>query len=358
MSAAAQLFGLDLPNNWKVIAPVPRSAAGTGGHFSHSYIVEKSEATNNGGLVKTRGFLKAFDFSDAFEPGVDTIQELQNLTNAYEHEREVLEHCAGRRLANVVLAIDHGHVQVPGMNIIEGRVFYLIFEMADGDVRIQMDKSTACDSVWCMHALRQICLGLWQVHREMIAHQDTKPSNVLAYGGSTFKIADFGCSSRKGITSPRDKLNIAGDRTYSPPELLYGYTDPDFVARRIGCDLYMFGNLAAFLFSGTNVTASLKRHLDPQHHHRNWNGTYEEVLPYVSAAFSRVISDLNSVIEADVAKDVIPLIQELCHPDIRRRGHPRGIGRRDQYSLERYVSRLDRIVRELEVRTRIQRNQR
>ncbi len=60
----------------------------------------------------------------------------------------------------------------------EGRVYYLIFEMADGDVRVQMDLNTACDGIWCMQVLKEVTLALWQIHREMIAHQDPKPSSM------------------------------------------------------------------------------------------------------------------------------------------------------------------------------------
>lgn len=49
-----------------------------------------------------------------------------------------------------------------------------------------------------MRAIKDVTHGLHQIHKEMIAHQDTKPSNVLAYGDRGFKIADFGRSSRRG----------------------------------------------------------------------------------------------------------------------------------------------------------------
>ncbi|NTF91688.1 protein kinase domain-containing protein [Rhizobium rhizogenes] len=343
MSAADKLEGLELSNGWKVTKHLARNPNGSGGTFSQSYLVEKD------GKV---GFLKAFDFWQAFEPNVDTAQAIQHLTAAYNHEREILTHCGNRKLSNVVLAIDNGSVQVPDMAAMDGRVFYLIFEMAAGDVRVQMSTETSFDALWCLAALRDISLGLWQVHREMIAHQDAKPSNVLMYNGPSFKVADFGRSSRRGHTAPHDDFKVAGDGGYAPPELLYGFLHADFIPRRIGCDLYMLGNLAAFLFSGTNSTALLFSHMHPEHHPDNWGGTYEEVLPYLRAAFSMVLSDLEPLIDERIRSEIMPVIAQLCDPELARRGHPKSIGKQNQYSLERYVSQLDLLAKRLAIKIR------
>lgn len=332
MTAAERLEGVTLPTGWKVVKHIRRNSHGSGGMFSQSYEVRRDGK---------EGFLKAFDFSEAFEPGQDTLEILQMLTSAYHHERSVLEHCADRRLSKVVLAVDHGYVQIDGMGPMEGRVYYLVFEMADGDIRGQMDVSKSFDVRWSMRALKDVSLGLWQVHKEMIAHQDTKPSNVLKYGGDGFKVADFGRSSRRGHPVWYDDREVAGDRSYAPPELLYGYMHTDFMPRRMGCDLYMLGNLAAFLFSGRNVTSLLLAHLDKMHHPSQWSGTYAQVLPYLKLAFTKVLEELSPHIDPSVRGEVLGLIGELCAPDLDLRGHPRGIGRSDQYSLERYVSRLD-----------------
>jgi serine/threonine protein kinase len=346
MSAADQLLGLSLANGWKVTGHLARNPNGTGGTFSQSYIAEK-----NGKI----GFVKAFDFWEAFKPGVDTVTAIQILTAAYNHECDVLDHCGTRRLSKVVLAIDKGYVQVPGMGAMEGRVYYLIFEKAEGDVRCQMDTNKSFDALWCMRALKDVSLGLWQVHKEMIAHQDAKPSNVLLYRDDGFKIADFGRSSRRDQPAHHDNYKVAGDRSYAPPELLYGFAHSDFVPRRIGCDLYMLGNLAAFLFSGVNITANLLSHLDKQHHPRVWTGTYDEVLPYLQNSFARVLEDIAPKIDKRVRPVITSLIEELCTPDLARRGHPRGLGRHDQYSLERYVSILDLAAKKIDIQLRIER---
>ena len=345
MTAAASLLGLTLSDDWKVIQHVERSPLGTGGTFSHGYLAAKGSRV---------AFVKAFDFSKAFEPQVDTLKILNMLTESYEHERDVLEHCRGRRLSNVAVAIGHGYISIPNMSAMEGRVYYLIFEKANGDIRRQMNKVGASDATWCMYALRSVCLGLWQIHRDFIAHQDLKPSNVLHYGERDFRVSDFGRCSRRSQPVWHDDHNFPGDRTYAPPELLYGHIVSDFVPRRLGTDLYMLGNLATFLFSGVNVTESMMARLDPQHHWTRWRGPYCDVLPYLHEAFSRFLEELESNIQIPyIRSTIVPLVQQLCNPDLSHRGHPRGLRTRGQYSLERYVSQLTNSARMIEIKLNI-----
>ncbi len=206
---AAKLEGLKLSDGWIVTSALPKKSS-SGGTFSFFYEVE------NGGR---KGFLKAIDFTDAFEPGMDTIKALNRLTAAFELERDILVLCAEKRLSKVVIAIAHGEVQVPGFDAVSGRVFYLIFERAEGDVRGQADTTNRLDTLWSLRALRDVCLGLEQIHRHQIAHQDTKPSNVLHYKDTTFRITDFGRSSRRGRAVYHDEFDVPGDNTYAPPEL-------------------------------------------------------------------------------------------------------------------------------------------
>jgi len=157
---------------------------------------------------------------------------------------------------------------------------------------------------------------------------------------------------RYGVTEGL-KLAIAGDRTYAPPEQLYSNLHADFVVRRIGCDLYLLGNLAAFLFSGVNVTSALFSRLDPAFHPNNWAGTYDQVLPHLQRAFSDVLADLSANIDPLVGNEITTMVRELCNPDLARRGHRKGIGSFSQYSLERYKSHTDLLLKRTTVSARM-----
>lgn len=344
LPAVAKLEGLTLESGWKVIAYKPKDDHHTGGHFSHSYIVEKEDQ---------KGFLKAFDFTAAFE-AKDTIAAMQELTTAYKYERDLLLLCNEKRLRKVVVAIDHGEVQVPDFDMMSGRVYYLIFHLADGDVRGQVKEDERLDTAWCVRALKDVTTGLFQVHRQMIAHQDLKPSNVLIFGQES-RIADFGRASLREREAVHDKCAVAGDHTYAPPEQLYGHCHADFAIRRFGCDFYMLGNLASFLLTGINVTSHIFARLNVQFHYTQWQGTYADVLPYIQESYSRVMVDIEANMCPNAGGEMVQLIKELCEPDLSRRGHPKGLGRFDQFSLERYVSRFDVLLKKVELRARSKR---
>ncbi len=328
--ASARLKGLALPNGWTVTEAVNPSDDATGGQFSRAYVVAKDGV---------EGFLKAFDFSDAFS-STNVIDVLNKLTTAFMYERDILMHCREKRLRKVVVAIEHGEVQVPNFDAMNGRVFYLIFHLAEGDVRRQISMRGRFDRSWCMQALRDVSVGMFQVHRQMIAHQDLKPSNVLVFSDEC-RLADFGRASRKGYPALHDDYDVAGDATYAPPEQLYGFRDPEWTKRRFGCDLYMLGNLASFLFTGTNVTSLLFTHLNGQFHPAIWGRSYADVLPYLQSSFGKVMADLKVQLAGPCSAEIEGIIRELCNPDLSKRGYPKGVGRHDQYSLERYVSRFD-----------------
>lgn len=342
MSAAEHLQGTALDGGWTVGKKVVHTPS-SGGVFSVPYIVTDRDGKEH--------FLKALDFSDAFSKP-DPARALQEMTSAYNHERDILEHCRDRKLSRVVIAITHGYTQVTGFGAVEGRVAYLIFELAESDVRKQVDVKTRLDCLLSLAILNDVTLGMMQLHREAIAHQDLKPSNVLTYGDKGCRVGDFGRSSRRGYTVWMDNLGVAGDRTYAPPEQLYSNLHVDFVVRRIGCDLYLLGNLAAFLFTGINVTAALLSRIDPSFHPNRWGGTYDQVLPHLQRAFADVLVDLSQNIDPLVKNDIINLVRELCNPDLGKRGHRKGVGSNSQYSLERYKSFTDLLLKRTTVSAR------
>lgn len=327
------LVGLTLPGGWRVLSSLPPDPRRTGGYFSEGYVVEHDSGT--------KGFLKALDFAGALN-APDPATELQALTEAFNFERDVMNRCRQRRLDRVVLAIADGKITVPGCDVAGGLVQYLIFELADGDLRTAADAASRFETAWLLRAIHHMATGLTQLHGEQIAHQDLRPSNVLVFGARVAKLCDLGRAAVKGASPPHEDCEIAGARMYAPPELLYHFVDPDWNQRRLGCDAYLMGSMVVFCFVGTAMTPLLLARLQPGHHWRNWAGTYNDVLPYIRDAFDIVVGQFEAAVPEELRGSLTPIVRQLCEPDPALRGHPKERSNKaTQFSLMRYRETFD-----------------
>lgn len=109
-----------------------------------------------------------------------------------------------RNLDRVVLAISDGMIRVPARSIAGGIVQYLIFELADGDLRSTANAAAHFETAWLLRALHHMATGLTQLHGQQIAHQDLKPSNVLVFDSKIAKVGDLGRAALKGSFPPHE----------------------------------------------------------------------------------------------------------------------------------------------------------
>jgi len=342
--AAHMLKGTQLEGGWVVLEKLTRPRDSTGSNFSVGYIVER-----NG----ERAFLKALDYSFAFELVGNTAFVLETMTRDYVFESQILERCAASRMDRIVRALATGEVVVAEAADVKN-VSYLIFELADGDVRNALDAHRAAvDYAWAFRTLHHAATGLVQLHTQNVAHQDVKPSNVLTFGPTLSKLGDLGRASSRSTAGPHDEAPCAGDPQYAPPELLYGQVSPDWRARRQACDMYLLGSLAMFLFSETTATSAILTFLDEQQHYDVWQEHYSVVLPYVRVAFDRAMDVLEVSLPPKIANVLMPIIRQLCDPDPELRGHPntRAMRHGNPYSLERYRTEFDLLARRAEIGT-------
>lgn len=338
---ATQLEGLILDSTWTVGPLIEKPMGSTGGCFSHCYKVRTATGR--------AGFLKALDFTRAFNEDADFTDAIQSITAAFNFERDLLKICTDRRMDRVVRAISSGVAKVAEVPF--GKVPYLIFEEADGDVRSHLDNNAPTTLAWKLRCLHHIATGLMQLHGADIAHQDVKPSNVLIFDAEQrhqiSKIADLGRASQAGTVCPYDSLAWPGDPAYAPPEFHYGHLESDWNRRRIGADLYLLGNMVSFLFTQTTTISLLFRALPQEFLPSNWHGTYVEVLPYVQHAFSISLEDFTSELGNEkLREDLLPVFQQLCQPDPAMRGDTSRP--MNKIALERFVSRFDMLARRAE----------
>jgi eukaryotic-like serine/threonine-protein kinase len=336
---AERLIGMILEGGWTVISQVQKLPGATGGNFSVCYIVEDNEGH--------KAFLKALDYSKALQEQ-DPARALMWLTEAFNFERDVLSKCKNEGLDKVVVALTDGTVRFENPED-AGVVQYLIFELAEGDVRKQALLSNQFDLAFSLRSLHHVATGLKQIHSHGIAHQDLKPSNILIFRNNTSKIADFGRAAYKGHVPPHENLKVPGDLSYAPIDLLYGYVDPDWNRRRFSCDTYLLGSMAVFFFLGVGMTPLLINELPQPLSPKNWTGTFDEILPYIRDGFIRVLEMFTEHIPVPLRIELPLIVSQLCEPDPRLRGHPKERNGANQYSMERYISRFDVLARYAEL---------
>ncbi len=336
-NAALHLEGRELDGGWRVGTRMRTTSGGTGGAFSAGYLV-----TNDRGRC---GFLKVLDLASVLNQGVDAVLDA---TGAFVAERDLLVMCGHRKLSRVVTAISHGQFKLPEFML--GDVNYIIFELASHDVRVALSQAETLTNVLRLEYLRNLAVGLRQLHSNEVAHQDLKPSNFLLFpddsnGRHVGKVADLGRAFRKGVPASHDHLIAPGDRAYAPPEQLYRYAFPEEVVRRFGADLYQLGSMASFMFTGMTMNSLLASELAPHHHWDTYGDSYLDVLPFLENAYASVIPILKQSLPGDVDSRLGGIIEFLCQPDPRRRGHPasRRCGGVD-YSLVRVVTEIDLIA--------------
>lgn len=342
-NAAHNLLNRTLSSGWFVKNKIEKTDNQTGSFFSVCYLVEKEGETC---------FLKAFDFSKFLsisDPNRKIVDIMNDMLTAYQYERDLSEHCKNKHVTKVAFVKVADEELVLGYTI--SIVPYLIFDLADGDVRKKLDFSQKLDFAWRLKSLHDIAIGLKQLHAVEVTHQDLKPSNVLVFKSKESKIGDLGRSICRDIEGPYNRMSFTGDNSYAPPEIMYGYYEKDWKKRVFATDCYLLGSLIVFYFSGISMSALLRKHIPHNFSWEVWNGTLHELEPYLENGFSLALDEFEENIKYYREKEELKkLVQYLCNPFPEKRGHPINVASRwSNFNLERFISRLDYLKRKSEI---------
>ena len=329
---ADSLESRSLENGWTVGKKITRKQTSTGGRFSVGY-----EVTNKKGY---KAFLKAFDFSSS-QQEPDPLRSLQSMLEDFNFERDLLQKCKDHKLRRIMIPIEEGKVQIKGFSNLISTVHYLIFELAKGDIRDVMDAFDDFELAFRLRSLHHVAVGLSQLHRIGVAHQDLKPSNILFTNEEVSKIGDLGRSVDKNLSSNNDRRLVLGDQGYAPLELYYDYYNNfNEYEQRFLVDLYLLGSLIFFHFTGVSSVQALRSKLNVE-----LGRVFKEDLPNLQYAFKKTINDLEAEVKkvaGDLTKDIVQIAKELCDPDPTQRGDPKLKQTIvSNHNIERYISKLN-----------------
>lgn len=272
------------------------------------------------------------------------VNLLSLLLEEFKHERDLLTLCGENRLDRIVIALDSGEYSEPSSVIF---VPYLVFEFCkDGDVR-HHPRLRDVDLAWRLRVFHGVCVGLAQLHSHRIVHEDLKPANVLVFGDDFAKISDLGFSVRNDNSPRSQEPGPRGDLGFAPPELLYGYFDPDWNIRHKGADLFMLGGFLSFLVADVQLVGLILQKIPPMYHPSTWRGGYQAAMPVVRTAIYDTISEITAAVNPKISNEIKEMLLWLCDAEPAKRGHPKTamVSFGDPHSLERIISIADRIAK-------------
>ena len=267
------------------------------------------------------------------------------MTENFTYERDLLQLCGEHKMRRVVTAIDSGEYREKEEVI---PVPYLVFEIAEGSLKTHPAMNNQ-GLAWKLKTFHGALIGLSQLHCRKIAHQDIKPSNILIFGEAYSKLSDLGSATQLNNESKNwSEKEHCGDLRYAPIELLYKYFSPDWNTRRFGADLFMMGGILSFMVVGSNFLSLLHARLPDSQKYDKFGGTFADAAPFLLKAYSETLDELRPILPSCIRGELIQVIAELCHPIPEQRGNPQGRdAARSRYSLERYISVVDRLSKTL-----------
>lgn len=229
------------------------------GGFAKVYYVSKATPEIN--LTSERA-LKVITFPTG-EEYLKTLREKDNDKGAtnqyfkdkldkYADEIKFMKELSSKGIRQIVQYYDHD--VVPGKDIVEGITFkqYTLLIMMEFLTDFKdYSKKRPLSVADVIHLGKDVLTALDICHQKGIMHRDIKRNNILVDNKDrneiTFKLADFGISTRLGETHT-PVLQEVGTKMYLPPEVLRKEQSYDQT-----CDLYSLGILLYILLNGQKI---------------------------------------------------------------------------------------------------------
>ncbi|EPR57134.1 putative cell-cycle-associated protein kinase GSK [Toxoplasma gondii RUB] len=192
-------------------------------------------------------FGKVFLVTDAVSGATRALKRTQKWRK--KESREVLCLEIGKESPNLISAEEVFYSYTPSgfmvQNILMENAGYTLHRYVASHLALrQKDQTHNIEASTAISIAKQVCNGLFALHRRAVAHRDLKPENVLIkdYGGQILaRICDFG-SSKTLTNQGCPSMPYICSRWYRAPELLLGSTN-----YTVAVDLWSLGCVLAEL---------------------------------------------------------------------------------------------------------------
>ena len=122
---------------------------------------------------------------------------------------------------------------------------YILMEFCDGEnlrnlINKNQENNTLIQENIIINIIKQICIGIKEIHNKKIIHRDLKPENIFLNKNMNIKIGDFGISKQLNFNATfAITKNRAGSDHYTAPEILTkGIYNEKSDIYSLGCIIY------------------------------------------------------------------------------------------------------------------------
>ena len=129
---------------------------------------------------------------------------------------------------------------------------YILKEFCWGDdlrsfINKYINDNTLIEENILINIIKQLCIGIKEIHDKKIIHRDLKPENIFINENMNIKIGDFGISKQFESYKAQIKKNKFGKNDYVAPEILNNeiYNEKSDIWS-LGCILYELFNLSIY----------------------------------------------------------------------------------------------------------------
>ena len=179
---------------------------------------------------------------------------LNNLDNKYYALKEIIikeEENININEINILSKFNCNNIIKYYDSYIDNNKFYILMEYCDGQnlkdfIKEYNKKNELIEENIIYNIIKQICIGIKEIHKMKIIHRDLKPENIFMNKNMEIKIGDFGISKQlnKEYTLTKNKL---GTEYYIAPEIIKeGKYNEKSDIWSLGCIIYELFHLRIY----------------------------------------------------------------------------------------------------------------